>query len=147
MKLVVIFIVFGFLFGLFAEVDSTGRDIPYSMMLNLPTLYAQRVVSNTFDKLEEVRVKQLREKLGTADKDPFLTDGDTFNKRKEFISGMVKEKSLIINDPLIGEKGTLYTIRNLISFPILSAFTWGLMGFVIFIILRVKKKVSATKTD
>lgn len=143
MKLVVIFIVFGFLFGLFANVDSTGRDIPYSMMLNIPTLYTQAVVGNMFDKLEEARVRQLREKLGITDQDPFLSNGDTFTKRKEFISEMAREKSFILNDPLIGEKGTLGILRGLISFPILSAFTWGLLGFVVYIILKVKNKVSS----
>lgn len=143
MKLVIIFIIFGFIFGLFTKVDRTGREVPYSMMLNIPTIYAQGVVGNLFNKLEESRVKQLREKSGITDQDPFLSDLDTFNKRKEFISEMVKEKSLIINDPLIGEKGTLHMIRDLISFPVLSAFTWGLMGFVVFIILKIKNKVKS----
>lgn len=39
MKLVVYFIIFGLLFGLVNKVDPTGGDIPYSMMLNAPTLY------------------------------------------------------------------------------------------------------------
>lgn len=149
MKLVIYFIIFGFLFGLLNKVDSTGGDIPYSMMLNIPTLYAQGVVGNMFIKLEEARVKQLREKLGITDQDPFLSKEEfekfSPNKREKFASDMVSEKNLQRNDPLIGDKGALRVLHGLISFPILSAFTWGLIGFIIYIIKIVLRKVQYEK--
>lgn len=152
MKLVVCFIIFGFLFGLFTKVDSTGGEIPYSMMLNIPTLYVQGIVGNMFNKLEEARVKQLRKNLGITNQELSVPsdefEGLSYNEKKErFASKMISEKNLQRNDPLIGEKGTLRMIRDLISFPILSAFTWGLIGFLIYILIVLKKKVSASQTD
>jgi len=148
-NIIIYFVLFGFLLGLINAIDTTGGDIPYSMMLNVPTLYAQGIVDNLFDKVERARFNEVSERIGVSPQPPTLSR-DEFEKlspekQGEFVSQMTRQKDSVRNDPVIGEKGRLLAIRGFISFPVLSAFTWGLIGIAIYIIILVKKKFNNTE--
>ncbi len=145
-KVIIYFILFGLVFGIINELDTTGGDIPYSKMLNFPTLYTQGIVNSIFNSLERGRFEELKQEIGTTDFNPSLSS-DEFEKltpkeQEEFVSKMKNQKNTARNDTFIGENGSLYFIRNLFSFPILSAMTWGIIGFLYYL---VRKRVNTLK--
>lgn len=144
-KIIIYFIIFGLLFGLLNEINPTGGEIPYSMMLNFPTLYTQGVVNKIFNSLEATRFEELQEKTGTKNIDPSLSK-DQFEKlspkdQEEFVFKMTSQKNTVKKDPIIGESGILYMFRKLLPFPILSAVTWGIIGLIVYFLLRLERKM------
>lgn len=135
--------IFGLVFGIINELDTTGGEIPYSKMLNLPTLYTLSIVDNIFNSLQRARFAQVRQKTATVDL-PSISRGEleklTPKKQEEYVARMKNQKSTTRNDTFIGENGILYFVRKLFSFPILSAVTWGLIGVTFYLIIFVKKK-------
>lgn len=148
-SIVLYFALFGLVFGSINTLDPTGGEIPYTMLLNFPTLVVSGQVNNTFNTVERSRVDELGGETGISTQNQTLSR-DKFEKllpmeQEAFVSKMSQQKNLVRNDSIIGEKGILYTIRNFISFPILSALTWGLIGIVVYIIVFIKKKFTQLK--
>lgn len=106
-------------------------------MLNFPTLYAQSIIGTVVHEIELARFEKIREETKSTMLNPSLSR-DEFAKlspaeQQQFVLKMVSQKNIVRADPLIGEKGMLYRIGSFISFPILSVFTWGLIGFVAYV--------------
>jgi len=118
------------------------------MLLNVPTLYAIGLKDKLFNSIERARLNKVSEEIGVS-LQPLTLSGDEFKKlspekQKEFISQMARQKNSVRNDSVIGERGSLGRISGFISVPVLSAFAWGLIGVVIYMMGLVKKKFSNT---
>lgn len=140
-RIIIYFFLFGLIFGLVNQLDRTGGDIPYSKLLNVPTLYVQGVVESAIRAMGRARFNRVKEETGTVQLNPSLSR-DEFEKlslkeQEDFISKMRNQKNTVREDSVIGEKGSLYLLRRLLfSFPVLSALTWGLIGAVFYMVRK-----------
>ena len=143
-NVILYFAIFGFFFGILNTLDTSGGDIPYSMMLNLPTVYTQGIVNNVLNEIESARVNSLG-KGGAFSTPERSLSRDEFEKltpkeQAEFISKMTLQKNLARDDFLIGERSIIHTLRGIVSFtPIISAVSWAIIGSIFYLIARFFK--------
>lgn len=142
-KTIFYFILFGLIFGLVNELDPTGGDIPISKLLNVPTLYTQGVVDSIFRTVGKARFNKIKEETGTASLNPSLSRAEfeklSAKEQEDFIFKMTNQKNTVRANSVIGEKGSLYFLRKLFSFPILSALTWGLIGVGVYFLYASRR--------
>ena len=149
------FTIFGLLLGTFNMIDmhlglTRGNDVPLSFIINQPYwLVREKIVRPLISQSETIRKIQFEKQAGFSSPPKSLSKVEfeqlSSDEQKEYIRKMTEVKILYRNDYMNRKYGIFQLfISTLVSFPILSAISWGLIGFILHIIIkrRPKKKIS-----